>query len=43
MSKIIDFGKYCDSAEKGLKGPYLARPLMASYLARCPNPCTNCL
>ena len=43
MSKITDFGKNCNSAEKGLKGPYLAKHLMASYLARCPNPCTNCL
>jgi len=37
MSKIIDFGKNCDSAEKGLKGPYLAKPLMASYLPGVPT------
>ena len=41
--KKYRFWKNCDSAEKGLKGPYLEKPEMASYLARCPNLCTNCL
>jgi len=39
--KKWSFWKNCDSAEKGLKGPYLRKTLMATYLAKYPNPCTN--
>jgi len=41
--KKLSFWKNCDSAEKGLKRALLKKTLMASYLAKCPNPCTNCL
>jgi len=43
MSKIIYFGKNCDSAEKWLIGALFSKTFDGILPSQVPNPCTNCL